>query len=94
MKITIEISDDHLSELIPFLTRQSAGHIKIAKKCLTDAVSEVIYAEIERGHDLSASALEKYLREMNSEYIRLKESEIGGRLEREDFIQLLDNNRT
>ncbi|GIV43890.1 MAG: hypothetical protein KatS3mg035_1013 [Bacteroidia bacterium] len=72
MKIIIEISDTYLQELMPFLTRNSAGHIKIAKECLSDAVREVIYAELERGHDLSASALEKYLRKMKSEYIRLK----------------------
>ena len=93
MKVTIEISDNHLLELLPFLTRKSSAHIKIAKRCLSEAVEEVIYAELERGHDLSASALEKYLREMKSEYIRLKEAENGGILEREDFIQLLDNNR-
>ena len=93
MKVTIEISDTHLQELMPFLTRNTSGHIKIAKECLSKAVSEIVYAEISRGHDLSASALEKYLREMKSEYIRLKEYENGGKLEREDFIQLLDNNR-
>lgn len=93
MKLNVEISDNHLQELIPFLTRKSSGHIKIAKICLAKAVEEVIYAEIERGHDLSASALEKYLREMKSEYIRLKEAETGRSLDREDFIKILDNNR-
>ena len=93
MKVTIEISNDHLQELIPFLTRNTAGHIKIAKECISKAVSEIVYAELQRGHDLSASALEKYLRKMKSEYIRLKEVEIGRNLQREDFIELLDNNR-
>lgn len=93
MKITIEIPNCHLQELTPFLTRQSTGHIKVAKECLSKAVSEVIYAELKRGHDLSASALEKYLRKMKSEYIRLKEVEKGRSLEREDFISLLDENR-
>lgn len=91
MKVTIEISNEHLQELLPYLTKNSAGHIKIAKDCIKDAVSEIVYAEIERGHNLSASALEKYLRKMKSEYIRFKEWKIGRKLQREDFIKIIDN---
>jgi len=94
MKISVEISNKYLEEIMPFLPqRQLKGHLKIAKKCLKEAVEEVLYSQLEIGHDLSASALEKYLREMKSEYIRLKESELGYKLERENFIEILDKNR-
>ena len=90
MKITFEIPNKHLIELENFLNRNSAGHIKIAKKCIAQAYWDCIQGQLERGYDVSAAALHYYMKEMNTEYIRLKESELGYKLDNEDFIDILD----
>lgn len=93
MKITFDIPNEHLSELMPFLNRRSSGHIKIAKRCIADAYWDCIDGCLMGGYDVSAAALDKYIHEMKSEYVRLKESELGRRMNREDFIKLLDKIR-